>query len=110
MLTERCCGANAAQHTRDRRSSGGGRTGSVCFTVTSGSPTLSTIHPGQRTFCTYFDANAADVGLLASSVRQQDVLGLQVAVDDAFAVEDAHGGGDLLEENPQRVLPQRPFS
>lgn len=76
-------------------------------------------HPGglrvglwRRTLTrvTYFDANAADVGLLAPSVRQQDVLGLQVAVDDAFAVEDAHGCGDLLEENSQRVLPQRPLS
>lgn len=59
---------------------------------------------------TYFDANAADVGLLASGVGQQDVLRFQVAVDDAFAVEDAHGSGDLLEENSQRVLSQRPFS
>lgn len=59
---------------------------------------------------TYFDANATDVGLLASGIRQQDVLRFQVAVDDAFAVEDAHGCGDLLEENSQRVLSQRPFS
>lgn len=59
---------------------------------------------------TDFDANATDVGLLASGVRQQDVLRFQVAVDDAFAVEDAHGSGDLLEENSQRVLSQRPFS
>lgn len=58
---------------------------------------------------TYFDADAADVGLLAASVRQQDVLRLQVAVDDSFAVEDAHGRSYLLEEDSQRVLPQRPL-
>lgn len=59
---------------------------------------------------TYFDADATDVGLLATSIRQQDVLGLQVTVDDSFAVEDAHGGSDLLEENPQCVFSQRPLS
>lgn len=58
---------------------------------------------------TYFDADATDVGLLAAGVRQQDVLRLQVAVDDSFAVEDAHGRSYLLEEDSQRVLPQRPL-
>lgn len=78
---------------------------SICFTVTSRLSTLATLSR-----LTDFDANAADVGLLASGVRQQDVLRFQVAVDDAFAVEDAHGSSDLLEENSQRVLSQRPFS
>lgn len=55
---------------------------------------------------TYFDADATDVGLLAAQVRQQDVLRFQVAVDDAFAVEDAHGSSNLLQENPQCVLSQ----
>lgn len=91
------------------------RTGSTRFTATSRLASKQSIHastppPRNDLDRTYFNANSADVGLLASSVRQQDVLGFQVAVDDAFAVEDAHGRGYLLEENPQRVLPQRPFS
>lgn len=58
---------------------------------------------------TYFDADATDVGLLASHIRQQDVLGFQVTVDDAFAVEDAHGSSNLLEKNSQCVFSQRPL-
>lgn len=71
-------------------------------------PGCSGRHPSQR--LTYFDADAANVGLLATCVRQQNVLGLQISVDDAFAVEDAHGSSDLLEEDPQRVLSERPLS
>lgn len=59
---------------------------------------------------TYFDANAADVGLLAAHVGKQDILGLQVTVDDSFAVEDAHSSSNLLEENPQSFFSQSPLS
>lgn len=59
---------------------------------------------------TYFDANATDGGLLAAHIRQQDILGLQVTVDDSFAVEDAHGGSNLLKENPQCFFSQGPLS
>ena len=58
---------------------------------------------------TYFDAGATDAGLLAAHIGEQDVLRLEVAVDDSFAVEDAHGGRYLLQEHPQRVLSQRPL-
>ena len=55
---------------------------------------------------TDLDSDAADARPLASHIGEQNVLGLEVAVDDALAVEDAHGGGDLLQEDPQRVLAQ----
>lgn len=58
---------------------------------------------------TYFDADAVDAGLLAARVRQQDVLRLEVAVDDPFAVEDAHSRRYLLEEHSQRVFSQGPL-
>lgn len=47
-------------------------------------------------YVTYFDADAVQAGLLAPHVGQQDVLRLEIPVDDALAVEDAHGGGDVL--------------
>src|SRR5206468_8407464 len=38
----------------------------------------------------------AEVGYERMPVREQDVFGLEVAVDDAFAVRVVHGAGDLL--------------
>ena len=46
------------------------------------------------------DAEVGDQGL---AVLQQDVLGLDVAVDDAALVGELEGGGDFLRE-PQRVV------
>lgn len=48
-------------------------------------------HPYRIFSVTYFDADAADIGLLAACIRQKDVLGFQVTVYDSLAVEDAHG-------------------
>lgn len=56
---------------------------------------------------TNLDAGVVKVGLAARRVRQQDVLGLQVAVDDPLGLQDPHGAGDLLQEHPDGVLAQR---
>lgn len=40
---------------------------------------------------------------------QQDVLRFQVSVDDPFGLQDLHGAGNLLQENPDGVLAQRAF-
>lgn len=45
---------------------------------------------------TNLDAYAVDAGLLAARVGQQDVLRFEVSVNDPLAVEDAHGGCNLL--------------
>ena len=50
------------------------------------------------------------MGLAPRWVGQQDVLGLQVPVDDALAVEHLHGACDLLQEHADGVLTQGAFS
>lgn len=45
---------------------------------------------------TNLDAYAADAGLLAARVGQQDVLRFEVSVNDPLAVEDAHSCCNLL--------------
>ena len=67
------------------------------------------MRPGGGKAVTYFDADAADAGLPAAHVGQQNVLGLEVAVDDPLAVQDAHGGCNLLQEDPQGVFSQGPL-
>jgi len=54
------------------------------------------------------DADVVRVGAAPPGVGQQDVLGLQVTVDDALAVQQVHGARDLLQEEPDGVLAQRP--
>lgn len=66
--------------------------------------------PPREGGCTYFDADAADAGFAAAGVGQQDVLGFQVPVDDAFAVQDPHGCCNLLQEHSDGVLTQSPLS
>lgn len=56
---------------------------------------------------TDLDAGVVEVGLAARGVRQQDVLGLQVAVDDPLGLQNPHGTGDLLQEHPDCVLAKR---
>lgn len=48
------------------------------------------------------------VGTAPAGVGQQDVLGLQVAMDDALAVQEPHGACNLLQEEPDGVLAQCP--
>lgn len=60
--------------------------------------------------CTYFDADATDTGFPPAGIGQQDVLGFEVPVDDAFAVQDAHGCCNLLQEHSDGVLTQSPLS
>ncbi len=43
-------------------------------------------------------------------MAQQDVLGFEVSVEDAFALQDLHGLSDLLQEYSDGVLTQRAFS
>ena len=62
--------------------------------------------PGRR--LTDLDPDVAGGGPAPARVGQQEVLGLQVAVDDALAVQEPHGARDLLQEEPDGVLAQRP--
>lgn len=55
---------------------------------------------------TNLDTDVVGVSTAAPRVGQQDVLGLQVSVDDAFAVQQPHGACDLLQEEPDGVLAQ----
>lgn len=59
---------------------------------------------------TDLDAGVVAVRLATRRVRQQDVLRLQVSVDDPFGLKDPHGPCDLLQEDPDGVLAQRPFT
>lgn len=68
------------------------------------------ISPSSEGECTYFDAYATDAGFPAAGVGQQDVLGFEVPVDDAFAVQDPHGCCNLLQEHSDGVLTQSPLS
>lgn len=67
----------------------------------------SSPRPGGRTD---LDAGVVAVRLATRQVGQQDVLRFQVSVDDSFGLEDAHGPCDLLQENPNGVLAQCPFT
>ena len=53
---------------------------------------------------TNLDPDIVGVGAAPAGVGQQDVLGLQVPVDDALAVQEPHGARDLLQEEPDGVL------
>lgn len=53
---------------------------------------------------TNLDPDVVGVGAAPAGVGQQDVLGLQVPVDDALAVQEPHGARDLLQEEPDGVL------
>lgn len=68
------------------------------------------LYPSKEGRCTYFDAYATDAGFAAAGVGQEDVLGFEVPVDDAFAVQDAHGCCNLLQEHSDGVLTQSPLS
>lgn len=48
------------------------------------------------------------VGVSAAStrIRQQNVLGLQVPMDDTLAVQQPHGASNLLQEEPDGVFTQ----
>lgn len=59
---------------------------------------------------TDLDAGAAAVRAAPRRVAQQDVLGLQVPVDDPSGPQDPHGPRDLLQEDPDGVLAQRPLT
>lgn len=63
----------------------------------------------QRKF-TYFDAYATDTGFPTAGVGQENVLGFEIPVDDAFAVQDAHGCCNLLQEHSDGVLTESPLS
>lgn len=71
-------------------------------------PGRPTHPPAASPGLTDLDADVVGVGAAPAGVGQQDVLGLQVAVDDALAVQQAHGARDLLQEEPDGVLAQRP--
>lgn len=64
----------------------------------------------SKTKISYFDANTTDTGLPAIGIGQQDVLGLEVPVDDALAVQDAHGSCDLMQKHSDGVLAERALS
>lgn len=56
--------------------------------------------------------NLDDDGVLRSAlaaigVAQQDVLGFEVSVDDAFGLKDAHGLRDLPQEHADGALAER---
>lgn len=53
---------------------------------------------------TNLDPDVVGVGAAPARIGQQDVLGLQVPVDDALAVEEPHGARNLLQEEPDGVL------
>lgn len=59
---------------------------------------------------TYFDANTTDTGLPAIGVRQQDVLWLEIPVDDAFAVQNSHGSGNLVQKHSDGIFTESSFS
>lgn len=63
----------------------------------------------QRKF-TYFDAYATDTGFPTAGVGQENVLGFEIPVDDAFAVQDAHGCCNLLQEHSDGVLTESPLA
>ena len=58
---------------------------------------------------TDFEANVARLRIGLAGVTQEDVLRFEIAVDDAFDLQGAHGAGQLLQEAADRVLAQRPF-
>lgn len=61
--------------------------------------------PGlQPPHLTNLDPDVVGVGATPARVGQQDVLGLQIPVDDALAVQEPHGARDLLQEEPDGVL------
>lgn len=53
---------------------------------------------------TYLDTGIVGVGLSASRMGQQDVLGFQISVDDPFSLKDPHGPCDLLQEYSDGVF------
>lgn len=59
---------------------------------------------------TDFNADATGAGFLAASVRQEDVLGFEISVNDALAVKDTHGCCNLPEKDPQGVFSQSALS
>ena len=67
-------------------------------------PTKAVTPPLPHPPPTDLDAGVVGVGLAPRRVGQQYVLGLQVPVDDALAVEDLHGACDLLQEHADGVL------
>lgn len=64
--------------------------------------------PPRRPGLTNLDADVVGVGAAPTGIGQQDVLGLQVSVDDALAVQKPHGPCDLLQEEPDGVLAECP--
>jgi hypothetical protein len=62
----------------------------------AGSPAAVSQGATTQTHLTNLDSDVAGVGPAAPRVGQQDVLGLQVPVDDALAVQQPHGASDLL--------------
>ena len=59
---------------------------------------------------TDFEAGVAGTDAAAGGGAEQDVLGLQVPVDDALAVQDLHSPCDLLQEHADGVLTKGAFS
>lgn len=45
---------------------------------------------------TYFNAGMNGTGPAPLWVAEQDVLGFEISVEDAFALQDLHGLSDLL--------------
>lgn len=58
---------------------------------------------------TDLDAGVVEVRLASSWVGQQNVLGFEVPVNDAFGLEDPHGPCNLLQEDPNGVFTQCAF-
>lgn len=53
---------------------------------------------------TYLNAGVDGTGPAPPWVAEQDVLGFEVSVKDAFALQDFHGLSDLLQEYADGVL------
>lgn len=53
---------------------------------------------------TYLNAGIDGAGPAPLWVAEQDVLGFEVSVEDAFALQDLHGLSDLLQEYADGVL------
>lgn len=58
---------------------------------------------------TDLNAGIYGAGLAPLWVAEQNILGLQVSVEDAFALHDFHGLSDLLQEYPDGILTKCSF-
>lgn len=59
-----------------------------------------------QTGLTNLDSDVTGVGTATPGIGQQNVLGLQITMDDALAVQQLHSTSDLLQEQPDCIFTQ----